>query len=210
MHVSFSFAQDDSTKFKPILKREAVKKTAFPLTLIALGVYSREAVPLGKNDISDFRNKHFPNFHTEIDDYFQFVPAIAAYGLEFTNLESRNDLLNKTLLLAKSHMLMAAFVYPLKYGIGDARPTGANNAWPSGHTTEAFLTATFLHKEYGHESPWISILAYSCASSVAILRVMNDRHWSADVLAGAGFGILSVNLVYLAHQHKWGKKKKLE
>jgi hypothetical protein len=37
---------------------------------------------------------------------------------------------------------------------------------------------------------------------------MNNRHWVCDVLAGAGIGILSTNLVYLTHQGKWGNKKK--
>ena len=40
-----------------------------------------------------------------------------------------------------------------------------------------------------------------------VARVMNDRHWVSDVLAGAGIGILSTEVAYLTHQYKWGGKK---
>jgi membrane-associated phospholipid phosphatase len=30
-----------------------------------------------------------------------------------------------------------------------------------------------------------------------------NAHWISDVVAGAGFGILSTELVYLTHQYKW-------
>jgi hypothetical protein len=35
---------------------------------------------------------------------------------------------------------------------------------------------------------------------------LNNRHWISDVLAGAGFGILSTNIAYATHRYKWGKK----
>jgi len=34
---------------------------------------------------------------------------------------------------------------------------------------------------------------------VAGSRLYNNRHWVADVVAGAGFGILSVELAYLTY-----------
>ena len=37
------------------------------------------------------------------------------------------------------------------------------------------------------------------AAFVAGSRVYNNRHWIADVVAGAGFGILSVELSYLVY-----------
>ena len=36
-----------------------------------------------------------------------------------------------------------------------------------------------------------------------IMRVAKNAHWISDVIAGAGFGILSTELVYLTHQYKW-------
>ena len=65
-----------------------------------------------------------------------------------------------------------------------------------------------MAKEYGYKSPWYSIGAYTVATSVGVMRVLNNRHWISDVLVGAGVGIFSTNLAYLTHQYKWGKKKK--
>jgi membrane-associated phospholipid phosphatase len=66
-----------------------------------------------------------------------------------------------------------------------------------------------MHREYGKQNPWYSVLAYGTATSVGVLRMMNNRHWSTDVLMGAGIGILSTNLVYLLHNGKRIKKTKL-
>jgi len=34
------------------------------------------------------------------------------------------------------------------------------------------------------------------ASGVAYLRIYNNRHWFTDVVAGAGFGIISTKVAY--------------
>ena len=44
------------------------------------------------------------------------------------------------------------------------------------------------------------------ATTVGVMRVLNNRHWVSDVLAGAGIGILSTNLAYLSHRYKWKNK----
>jgi membrane-associated phospholipid phosphatase len=105
--------------------------------------------------------------------------------------------------LIKSELLMTAIVFPLKKFSAVPRPdTGAPTSFPSGHTAQVFAAATFLHKEYGKEHPIYSVLAYTTATGVGLLRVMNNRHWISDVLAGAGIGILSTNLAYLTVRNK--------
>jgi membrane-associated phospholipid phosphatase len=37
---------------------------------------------------------------------------------------------------------------------------------------------------------------YTIATGVGVMRVLNNKHWASDVLAGAGFGILSTELTY--------------
>jgi membrane-associated phospholipid phosphatase len=109
-------------------------------------------------------------------------------------------------LYLKSELLMLATVYTLKYSVGESRPdTGQKNSFPSGHTAQAFTAATFLSREYGHKSIWITIGAYTVASTVGVFRILNNRHWISDVLVGAGIGILSTNLVYLTHKNRRGK-----
>ena len=46
-------------------------------------------------------------------------------------------------------------------------------------------------------SPWISVGGYVVATTVGVSRILNNRHWISDVLAGAGIGILSVEFGYL-------------
>ena len=54
---------------------------------------------------------------------------------------------------------------------------------------------------------WTKLLTkVTIATSVAALRMINDKHWQSDVVAGAGFGILSAHLAYLTHRNRWGRK----
>lgn len=59
------------------------------------------------------------------------------------------------------------------------------------------MIATMMHKEYGWRSPWFSIGAYSAATATAVGRIMNDKHWTGDVIAGAVIGIAATQLGYL-------------
>ncbi|HAO64286.1 MAG TPA: phosphatidic acid phosphatase, partial [Porphyromonadaceae bacterium] len=63
----------------------------------------------------------------------------------------------------------------------------------------AFVAATILHKEYGMtRSPWFSVGGYALATATGVMRVLNNRHWISDVMAGAGIGIISTELGYFA------------
>jgi hypothetical protein len=37
--------------------------------------------------------------------------------------------------------------------------------------------------------------------------MINNKHWESDVIVGAGVGMLSANLVYATHLHRWGRKE---
>jgi membrane-associated phospholipid phosphatase len=85
----------------------------------------------------------------------------------------------------------------LKSATNVVRPDGSDDrSFPSTHTALAFVSATFLHEEYKHQSPWYSIAGYSIATATGILRMMNNEHWLSDVLVGAGLGILTTKVVY--------------
>lgn len=123
-------------------------------------------------------------------------------------VKGKNDFANRTALFIKSELLTAAIVFPLKKITAEPRPdTGELNSFPSGHTAQAFAAATFMAKEYGHISPWYSVGAYTVATGIGAMRILNDRHWVSDVLAGAAVGILSTNIVYLTHRYKWGNRR---
>ncbi len=138
------------------------------------------------------------NFHTEIDNYTQFAPAVLAAGLNFSGVEGRSDTWRFLASTAMSYAIMAGFVNSIKYTAQEMRPDGSTrNSWPSGHTATAFVSASILHKEYGlTRSPIYSVAGYAMATATGIMRVLNNRHWVSDVLSGAGIGIMSTELAY--------------
>jgi PAP2 superfamily len=139
-----------------------------------------------------------PHKTVSIDSYLQFVPAAAVYGLNIIGIKGEHDFLDRTMIYALSNAIMGVSVYSLKYITHEQRPDGSNfNSFPSGHTAEAFLSAEFLRQEYKNVSIWYGIGGYVVASSVAYLRLYNNKHWLNDVVAGAGFGIISTRLSYL-------------
>ncbi len=200
---------NDSTGHE-IDKTSWKKTVAVPLLLISAGLLATTDNDfINKNEVYEERNEWIPDFHTHVDDYLQYAPIVAVYGLNATGIKGEHDFANRTALLIKAELIMAAIVWPLKKLTAVPRPdTGTPNSFPSGHAAQAFAAATFLHKEYGKGHPLYSVLAYGSATAVGVLRVMNNRHWVSDVLVGAGIGIFATNLAYLTHQHKWGKKHK--
>lgn len=177
-----------------------------PLALIAGGMLSY-GFDRNFRGMKDF---YFPTFKQSYDDYTQYLPAAVMFGLKSCGVESRSSWKEMLLSDAISVSIMASLVNGLKYTIKKERPDGSSKkSFPSGHTATAFMTATMLHKEYGHKSPWISVGAYSCATLTGFTRQLNTRHWMSDVIVGAGIGILSVELAYLLSDLILnGKKKK--
>ena len=148
-------------------------------------------------DLHALRNCVVPGFHYSYDDYLQYAPAALTLGLKACGYESRSGWGRMIVSDAFSAVIMAGTVNGLKYSVGRLRPDGSRrNSFPSGHTATAFMTATMLHKEYGWRSPWFSIGGYTVAAVTGISRILNNRHWLSDVIAGGAIGIGSVHLGY--------------
>ena len=60
-------------------------------------------------------------------------------------------------------------------------------AFPSGHASGTFAAATVLQQHLGWK--W-AVPTYTIASYVAMSRLVDDRHWASDVVAGATLGII--------------------
>jgi hypothetical protein len=179
-----------------------------PSVLIASGIYATlsDGV-ISRHEIREERNEYIPNFHTKVDNYLMHAPIAVVYGLNMAGVKGKHDFKNRTLLLIKSEMIMAALTFSTKSLTNVKRPDDSDNfSFPSGHTAQAFATATFMSKEYGGESIWYSVGAYGMATAVGACRILNNRHWVSDVMTGAGIGILSTNIAYLTHRYKWKNK----
>lgn len=133
----------------------------------------------------------------KVDDYLQYAPMVATYGLHLSGVRGAHNFKEKTILLAMSYAVMGAAVNTMKFAINERRPdSSARNSFPSGHTATAFMAAEFLNKEYKGVSPWIGYAGYAVAAVTGYLRIYNDRHYVSDVVAGACIGVMSVKLSY--------------
>lgn len=184
-------------------KPRGIRPFVTPAILISAGTaihFSTET----KTNLNRYVQKNFA-YQGHIDDYLQYAPVVAVYGLNAIGVNGKNNFGNRTALAAKSFLLMDLVVNNLKNWTKTERPNGSMRSFPSGHTAFSFSMAHFMHKEYGEKSVWYSVGAYSCATTVGLMRVAKNAHWLSDVLAGAGIGILSTEFVYLTHLYKWDK-----
>jgi hypothetical protein len=62
-----------------------------------------------------------------------------------------------------------------------------NRAFPSGHTIQAWSTATVIAGMY-KDKPAVPIICYSLATLAGLSRMTENKHWVSDVLVGAVLG----------------------
>lgn len=193
-----SWATKNGQEIKPIKFKDDMTYAGIPLFVAGIIAKSEKASFRQDYNNQNSRTRLLTNFHSEIDNYTQYVPALLAAGLNFAGVEGRSDHGRFLASSAMAYGLMAAIVNPIKYSAKEMRPDGSTrNSWPSGHTATAFVSATILHKEYGlTRSPWYSVAGYGIATATGVMRVLNNRHWVSDVLSGAGIGIISTELAY--------------
>jgi membrane-associated phospholipid phosphatase len=206
-----SYGQSDSL-YRGLAKKSIQVKNEFsiPALLIGIGVLTASDDDfINQFEIYEERNEWMPNFRTHADDYLQFAPIVAVFTLgAVAGVKGKHDPKAQLMLLIKTELILTAMVFPLKKLTRVDRPDFRSaDSFPSGHTAQAFVAATFLHKEYGKKHPLYSVLAYGVATSVGALRIMNNRHWTADVLMGAGIGILATNIAYLTYREKRSSHK---
>lgn len=75
------------------------------------------------------------------------------------------------------------------------RPNGSGYAFPSGHTSSAFMGAAFFHFQFGI---YWAIVPYLLAALTGYSRVWAKQHWWRDVIAGAALAITIDYLVIFA------------
>ncbi len=141
------------------------------------------------------------NPHREIhtDNYLQFMPAAAVYGLNLAGVHGEHTFKDRTILLATTSILTGSIVYSLKNIVHEKRPDGTgNNSFPSGHTATAFMSAEFFRQEYKDVNPVLSYAGYPVAIATGYMRMYNNRHWERDIVAGAAVGMICTQLSYYA------------
>ncbi len=124
------------------------------------------------------------------------------YGLNLAGVEGKNRFIDRTALIGLSGGILAVADFSLKHTTHRLRPNqGDYYSFPSGHTSTAFAGAEFMAQEYAGKSPWYGVIGYAIATTTGVFRMYNRDHWFSDVVAGAGFGILSTKAAYLIYPY---------
>lgn len=175
-----------------------------PTVFVGYGLIS-----LGDNAIRDLDlstkaelSEDHPKFAAHVDDYTIFSPLLAMYALDIAGVKAKNNLLDQTAMMLITTAITTATITTLKNVTHRLRPDGSSaNSFPSGHTATVFAAAEMFNQEFKDQSPWFGYAAYTVATATGMLRMYNNKHWLSDVVAGAGFGILSTKLTYLVYPH---------
>ena len=105
-------------------------------------------------------------------------------------LKPKHDFLHQTINIAISNVIMCGIVKTMKHTFKEERPDGSDQfSFPSGHTATAFTNAAVLFYEYKDANIWYASSGFLFAATTGFLRIANNKHYTSDVLAGAGIGI---------------------
>lgn len=200
-----------------ILKGFRINALIFLILLSILSLNAQNA------DIRILR-KINPDRNTKLDNTFEFFSASAtpvSIGLPLaiigTGLIKKDKEQIITGITIGSGILLASVVSTsLKYSIKRPRPfetypdidkaTHAGGpSFPSGHTSDAFSTATGFSLAY---PKWYVIApVFTWAGAIAYSRMHLGAHYPSDVLMGAITGSLSAYLCYKGQKWISGRKK---
>ncbi|MFL5452030.1 MAG: phosphatase PAP2 family protein [Myxococcales bacterium] len=156
---------------------------------------------------------------------FVLYPAIVDAGAVTWLSKGKGDVAVRLALIdAEALAVNALLTAVTQRAVGRERPfaqgcgTGTNPACTSrddrntsmfsGHTSFAFTGAAVLcvqHSRldlYGSADPFVCPVALLLASTTGILRMVADRHWASDVIAGAAVGSAVGAVVSIAHISK--------
>jgi len=187
------------------------KILSFALLLVSFTTYSQNLDIRILRQINEHRNVHldgtFKTFSNSVSPISIAAP-ILIFGTGI--IEKDQDLKQKGLMIGESFLVTTIVATALKHTINRPRPfetypdiqklsAGGSSSFPSGHTSDAFSTATSLSLAF---PKWYVIApSYTYAALVGYSRMHLGVHYPSDVLAGAIIGAGSAFLCYKAQ--KW-------
>lgn len=191
--------------------------------LLVVGCFFISAVNAQNNDLEllDKINPHNPNSSFQINITNSVYPiaiaspiAILATGY----IKKNKSLQKKGWQNIGTLAINSAITIGLKKTINRQRPyleypasifphsKEIDAAFPSGHTSAAFATATSLCINF--KKWYVAIPAYAWATSVGYSRLYLGEHYPTDVLAGAIVGIGSAYLSNWINKKYFNQQKK--
>lgn len=180
---------NDSISLPKNQNKIAYKQFIAPATLIT-GGFLLKGTGVNRNLQSEIRKIFGTDFHTKADNYLQFEPVLQIYGGKYLGFNPKNDFLHQTINIVVANAIMGGVVLTMKHTFKEERPDASDNlSFPSGHTATAFTNASLLFYEYKDSNVWYASSGFLFASATGVLRIANNKHYTSDVLAGAGIGL---------------------
>ena len=189
----------------------AYKQFIAPVALITTGALMLNTAL--NDDLQSNANRYFgEDFETNADNILPFVPVAQIYLGKTFGYKQKNDFHHQTINIAIANVMAVSVTEVLKRTVKEERPDQSNDlSFPSGHTAVAFTNAALLYYEYKDSNLWYASSGFLFASATGILRIANNKHYTSDVLAGAGIGLASGLIVSYWNPFKsvsFGKKNK--
>lgn len=171
------------------------KELITPVVLTSAGVFLLNSKI--NTDLQTNAEKLFgASFHTSTDNFSLVVPVAQIYLGKYLGFKPKNDFRHQTINIIIANGIMGISVLALKNTFKEERPDKSDQlSFPSGHTAIAFTNAALLYYEYKDSNIWYASSGYLFAAATGVLRVANNKHYTSDVLTGAGIGIASGILV---------------
>lgn len=184
------------------LMQKRIPLTAVGVASTTIGVLSRTTMESW--DVATIDNDE----PFSVVDAVQYTPMLLPWVMKAIGEPTRSGWGRMTTSQAIGGVLMVGSTALIKDNYDALRPDGSDlRSFPSGHTAWAFMGATMMTNELGWRSPWYTFGAYSVATGVAMQRVISRRHLPADVIAGAGIGIISTQIGYYIGDIIFGNKQ---
>jgi len=187
------------------------KQFIAPVALITAGSLLLNTA-LNEDLQSNANNFFGEDFHTNVDNFLPMVPVAQIYLGKSFGFKPKNDFQHQTINIIVANALGAAVFTTLKYTVKEERPDQTDNlSFPSGHTAIAFTNAAILYYEFKDSNLWYASSGFLFATATGILRIANNKHYTSDVLTGAGIGLASGLIVSYWNPFRsvtFGKNKK--
>ena len=180
---------NDSIFFAKSPKNITYKQLVAPVVLISGGFVLKNTT-LNQNLQTEIRKVFGTDFHTKVDNYLQYEAVLQIYGGKYLGFKPKNDFLHQTINIVIANAIMGGVVQTMKHTYKEERPDLSDNcSFPSGHTGTAFTNASLLFYEYKEANIWYASSGFLFATATGALRIVNNKHYTSDVLTGAGIGL---------------------
>ncbi len=184
------------------------KKILLILLLLSICLTLGAYTPLDKNNINAFDRLVIKEYNSSLDTASTALDISLFATPLITAFSGEKRLGTTAVMYAESFLIGWGAKELLKYCVkrdrpylySDNPPESKKDDWslsfPSGHTTMAFLTATFVSYtfcKYNSESLWripVSAGVFTLALAEGVMRVLSGSHFMTDVIAGAALGSL--------------------